>query len=447
MLRGMWRLALVVVLLHAASASAGVVPLARVSGGGLVALTPDSAVVASGGRLVVVPVGGGPERLLLRAPADRGIEHLAAGPGLVAVSLVRGPENLPDAIVLAGPPEGPLRTLAHYRRGGAALLLGLQVDAGHVVLRELRRGPTSRVRIFEGDRELEVATPERLYPTDVSGDVLAGYDLSGTDALVAFDWRSGAERLRVTPKDAVDLLEVGPGGSLVYDDGDIQLAGPLPDERRTVLSDPRHRFELAGVEGDQAILHGAAGRAKALFTTPLAGGGDPIRITPVSDAIRIPEDEPGLGYDDGRIAYVAGRCAIVVTPGPAPDVLPPGPCPRSEVSLLGGPPGPFPILGRRRSIVEWVTCVAAPPPGCRGTIGTVVRGSRARFLVAPGARRRVRIRLSERALRGIRRQWRAEHGRAFLELRAVVRDPAGRSDSQIVNTTLYRDARARRRGL
>ena len=104
--------------------------------------------------------------------------------------------------------------------------------------------------------------------------------------------------------------------------------------------------------------------------------------------------------------------------GEPPAEPPAGPCPRAEVFLEDGDQV---LRGRRVNLV--ITCVAAPATGCGGTVllGRGGSAGRAPFQLAPGTRRTLRVRLTDRGMRQARRQRRRE-GIAYFGLSARVRD-------------------------
>lgn len=103
----------------------------------------------------------------------------------------------------------------------------------------------------------------------------------------------------------------------------------------------------------------------------------------------------------------------------APPAEPPaGPCPRAEVVYEEGDQV---LRGRRLRVI--VSCIAAPATGCRGTalLGKGRHG-RGAFALPAGAHRTIEVRLTNRALRHVRRQRERFHDIAFFDLSAQVRD-------------------------
>ena len=116
--------------------------------------------------------------------------------------------------------------------------------------------------------------------------------------------------------------------------------------------------------------------------------------------------------------------------------LPPGPCPRAEVALDRQASSLRLRSGGR--VVVPVRCIAAPAEGCRGRVGltanvvTRQRSSKTRLgsaalRIAPGARKAISVRLSDRAAALVRAKSTPPE---FFGLQAEVRveavDPAGR---------------------
>jgi hypothetical protein len=127
-----------------------------------------------------------------------------------------------------------------------------------------------------------------------------------------------------------------------------------------------------------------------------------------------------LAADEGTVAWLANGCVLAAgVEDVAPlETAPAGPCPRAEVVL-----DEHHQKLRGRTLRVQVTCVAAPPPGCRGAVvlGVGGRAGRGRFAVPAGERRPAEVRLNRRGMAAIRRQHRFD-GVALLRLGARVAD-------------------------
>jgi hypothetical protein len=138
-----------------------------------------------------------------------------------------------------------------------------------------------------------------------------------------------------------------------------------------------------------------------------------------------------LVADEERVVWTQNDCVLVAEVADLPCTVPPvGPCPRSELRLVGGFGS---HVGRDRRVPVVLQCVVAAPPGCRGSVSVrplgefAGRGSRhVRFLIRTGARRRIFVRLTERADAKALREGAADNGIATLEIIATTTDPAGR---------------------
>jgi hypothetical protein len=96
------------------------------------------------------------------------------------------------------------------------------------------------------------------------------------------------------------------------------------------------------------------------------------------------------------------------------------------------------VLRGRRLRVR-ITCVAAPPAGCRGTalLGRRGENGRGAFRLAPGTRRTVEVRLTDRGMRRVRRA-RRRHDIAVFDLSARVRDGRAHGTSAVAVERLRR---------
>ena len=136
--------------------------------------------------------------------------------------------------------------------------------------------------------------------------------------------------------------------------------------------------------------------------------------------------------DEQRVLWRGSGCLLTAPiTDPAADAPDAGACPRSEVHL----PDEISRVKRGRRVRVRVDCVAAPPPGCRGTLTLVslFRGPRLakplRFRIPVGHRARLRVRLTRRGYKAAVRADR-KIGSAPVDVRTVTVDPDGRRREQ-----------------
>jgi hypothetical protein len=184
---------------------------------------------------------------------------------------------------------------------------------------------------------------------------------------------------------------------------DGRLLGASPGETLRVVSGAKggSRFSSPLFAGDRvAVLAGGPfDTYRPYIVHPAAG---------TRRAVGPPSTEVNsIAASEWNVAWLANGCVIAVEAhdSSSVDVLPPGPCPRAEVLVEEGDQV---VRGGTLRVV--VTCVAAPD-GCRGAalLGRGGWAGAGRFHVAAGERRSVRIRVSRRGMRSIRRQLRRRY--------------------------------------
>jgi hypothetical protein len=330
--------------------------------------------------------------------------------------------------VYSGSPGGPVTLALRVPRVPEPewAPIGIDVDGDRLLLSELRaRDGAARARVLvPGAAPWTVPWPGRaLTPAAIAGERVAF--LASTrpgrrarlDRVFVADWHSGAVEA---------ILDIDDPDTLDREGNGMDLA---PDGRVVATSSSRLLTVAPGVP--QAVIPGAArrslprfagarivaleaGRFDARAPVVLDAGGRSTRLGAPSTALeRIAADERGA-------AWIANGCVrYAPLDGSTPAVIPAA-CPSGEVLLEDHDQT---LHGRTFRIA--VTCVAAAPPGCRGTALLRAGGVRARgrFAVPPGAKRLVRVRLTRRGLRWARAALR-RRGEAGLRLTA--RMPDGR---------------------
>ena len=426
----MWRLLsglLAAVLLAPAPASADQVALRDAPRAEGVALSGDEVVIArttarGGVRVIAMPRTGGAARTLLAVPphgADvKPDVELSASSGVVAAIVASELESREDIRLYGGPPSGPLtlrRTVRLAR--GRWLPIDMDADADRLLLGEARlaRGIDFRTRVFmPGGPAEPVAWDGFMFEAALSGERVAfvgGRRGERRGGLYVTAWRTGAVEAFARVREQEDIDEGGvdlaPDGRAVAAlDGRLLTVAPGVEPARFGTDLSRPRFSGAGF---------AALREHPLdVRTPvILEGGSTRAIGSPSGSLEL------LEADDRGAAWIANGCVRYAARDSAPPPEPPaGPCPRAEVVYEEGDQV---LRGRRLRVI--VRCIAAPATGCRGTAllgkGRYGRGA---FALPAGAHRTIEVRLTDRALRHVRRQRERFHDVAFFNLSAQVRD-------------------------
>jgi hypothetical protein len=390
---------------------------------GDVAVAGDEVLVAAGtarggARLMAVPAVGGPARLVLEVPArGRGwtsVLRLASSAQLTAllVAFLDANGTFRDWRVYAGPPAGPLALVQRMRRAGQRRVwtpLDVDVHGDRLLVHELRQPGFAFRLVARAPDGTAPPVPQGRFgaTTAIAGDQLAYLSRS---LIRIVDWRTGQlsgsiEVGRHSGEIEDRHIDMTDGARVVAAiDGRLLTGAPgvpvqqLPGSGGVAgLSSPRFAGERV------AALAPARLRAKR-----------PVVIDPVEGTLRRvgpPSTElTGISANDTTVAWLANGCVLAADTAPVAvpaaqtlDATPPGPCPRAEVDL-----GEESNRVRGRVLRVPVICPVAPQPGCRGEVllGKGGWAGRGRFLVPPGERRSVRVRLSGRGLAQVRRQLR-----------------------------------------
>jgi hypothetical protein len=391
-----------------------------------------------GARLRAVPLGGGsPRPVLLDGPPGPGewtsTTRLASSAQLTALLVeFTDPEGNTTAWrVYAGPPSGPLgiahRARLEPRRAWVWIPFEVDVHGDRLLIQEirlpLRKGVRYALRLsVHAPGESPVILPQRRFgwPTVLAGDRIAHVGGSRRALVRIVDWRTGTLSGTVAlPRFSGDIdqrhLDLSEDGRVVLElDGDLfegasgERARPLPGTVGAPdLSAPRIAGERV------AALAEARGDARRPVVIDPSSAARHV-VGPPSTAVT------ALATDETTVAWLANGCVLAAgVEDVAPlEVVPPGPCPRAEVVL-----DEYDQKLRGRTLRVQVTCVAAPPPGCRGAVllrwgGRAAQG---RFRVPAGRRRLVEVRLTRRGLASVRRQF-GRDGVALLRLSARMAD-------------------------
>jgi hypothetical protein len=396
----------------------------------LVAATTDHGAV----RVVAVPLAGGPavRRLTVRSPGRdwTAITRLVSSDRLAALLVMfDDPEgNFRVARVYAGPPQGPFSLVRRVRRPAretAWIPVDADVHADRLLIQDARLPDLAFRFTVHSPDSAPVRRPQRPVSlnTALAGDLVAYLRLrrGAPPSFSVIDWRTGEVRDSIALGEYsedmrgrdLDLTEDGRLVAVL----DGRLVSASPGETLSVVpgAEGGSRFSSPRFAGDRVAV--------------LAGGPfdsyRPYIVHPAAEtrrAVGPPSTElTSIAAGEGTVAWLANGCLIAVEAdvSSSVDSLPPGPCPRAEVLVEEGDQV---VRGRTLRVV--VTCVAAPD-GCRGAalLGRGGWAGTGRFHVAAGERRSVRIRVSPRGMRSIRRQLRRRYP---LDLSLGARMPDGR---------------------
>jgi hypothetical protein len=426
-------------LLSGSAASAqtagGVVPVARTAGELELALSGTQLLVARhsgrGVRLQSVPVAGGKARMLFsRAAGPRRIvvmNALDASSERVVFSLVvlnPATEGVVRASVWAGPPEGPIAPLARHH-GGALVPVDVHASGTDVAFTEIQpAGDVARLWIFRaGADAVRLQVPRGVRLIELAGSLVA---FVGGRSVSVRDWAGGAERQRHTAGGAIGDIDLAEDGKVlvhVPSKKVLELVDAFGSVHR-VATGGAPTDDLVRLAGGQAVLR-LQGRFEGdshVGVIDLATG-QRRRLSPSSLDLDM-EDAP-LDLAGELVAWSANGCVFAAPLGaPGSSVVPPGPCPRSEILLQADQPQR--LQGRTARVR--LRCITAPSPGCRGTVRLEVDQplGKARFLIPAGRRAVVRVRLTRLGFAVLQREFRLlpPGRRALVPVRTTLADGA-----------------------
>jgi hypothetical protein len=437
---GVVAIALAVLLPGSAAAAqppGGVVPVARAGSDTEVALAGTRLLMGRttrrGVRLLSAPASGGPAGTLFSRPAPGPrrvvvMNDLDASTERVVFSLVElnpATEGIVRASVWAGPPEGPFAPLAR-RSGGGWIPIDVQASGADAAFTEIRPiEPAARHYVFPGAAEgLRARVPRRIERVELAGSLVAFVERERQ--LVVRDWASGAERLRYTAVGAISGFDLAADGRALLH---------VPSKMALELVDASGSVARVGtgggladggvrLAGSQAVLR-ASGRfdGDSHIAVVDLGTGQRRRLSPPSLDLGV--EEAQLDAEGELVAWAANGCVFAAPlGGPGSSLVPPGPCPRAEVKLEEEQPERL----QGRSARVRLRCIAAPPPGCRGTIRLELDQplGKARYLIPTGRRETVRVPLSSRGVAALERELRRPlpGGGAAVEVRTTLANGA-----------------------
>ena len=387
-------------------------PRALTRTSGLLALAPagEQVLVARAQgrnlRVFAIPLSGGEARQVFSFDAPAGLHPesaaLAASAQRAALTIEMGGQRDQVSAVqtFGGPVEGGWSELQPFTRTGsrdAVSPLRQQVDGERIFTTE-SYGDVVRVVVRDPDpREVPFAPGESASSATFAGDLVATVRSGGgadSTILVVRDWRTGAMVSTADLQDGINAIALRPDGRAAV----ITYEGALYEVRPG--ASPRR---LTGVGGAKTAYAGDS----LVFE-----GDDGLRIIDADGRIRrlgMPTwTFGGFSAAGSRVVWIANGCLLVDDAGAPPAAAPgPGPCLRSEISLASRSQQDLYLAG---TLPVTVRCVAAPR-ACRGalrlTTGRSARvtaiSRRVRFSIPAGQTRRLRVPLTCRGYRTMRR--------------------------------------------
>ena len=316
------------------------------------------------------------------------------------------PNNRSQHRLYTGPPSGPLHLVIKRREKGWVPYLA-DVDDDRVLVAELHIG-TYRNRA----RLLVPGAAPRVLPYQPDAIMLAGDRVAFTTfrgRVVVANLASGAREADVDTGVGLGNVDVAPDGRAVADELD-KLVLVAPGARATEFGAGLSAPVFAGTQ--------IAARESTEF------GDRPVVLAPGADVSRPIGVQTGQITDpdaDARGVTWIGNGCLYYAPvdAPAPTEPPAGPCPRAEADFEEADQT---MHGRKLLVL--VTCIAAPAPGCSGTVVMRRHGKiagRGRYSVPAGTEGVATVRLTRAAARSLRRTVR-RRGDAAIAMRGFVDD-------------------------
>ena len=411
--------------------------LARVAPEQAFALAGDAALLAGvrGRDLAVraLPLAGGAGRVVFRFRAPKGavpearLSASAQRAGLVVTTADDG-STLRATQPFSGPVGGPWEPLAPLTELAPAEFFpaGMAIEGERIVLVEIRGDITARRFTVRdpGAEPVAVPEPDGVYGTDFAGDLIAyTMPVRGQPAdddprrVVIRNWRTGAQVATAVLRGGIEAYDLRPDGGVVLsqEGGGVHVVRPGAAPRELTRRGTEARWA-----GEHILFRAGDGRLRVIDP-----GGRARDFGAPSALIE------SFVTDDRRVLWGANGCLLVAdVTARAARAPAPGPCPRSEVAMRDGQP----LVNRSRRVPVRLRCVAAAPPGCRGTLRLeldyaaqpLVASRRLRFHIPTGRARWLRPRLTRRAWAAARREARTGIGGAGMQVVAVTVDPAGR---------------------
>jgi hypothetical protein len=416
-----WRvLTALIFLIVAARADAVPLPLAPISEVSEVAPAGDEVLVSrtrgANLRVFAYPATGGAAREVFSFDAPHGLRLESAGLAASAqraalrITMVKSVRDDIGAVqAFAGPVGGgwsELKPLTELRPPHPGFDFDVRVEGERVFTLESRGGyddPGVVVRDPDA-HEVVFATAEEARSATFAGDFVAYRsraadesvdDRDYGDVVVVRDWRTGAVM------SSADLLD------------DIVSIALRPDGRVAATTSDGALYEVRqGAPPRLLTRHG--GSVAYAGDALLYRSGNGLRLIEASGRIRrfgAPTASlSGFATDGSRVVWEANDCLLVDdVSAPSAAAPGPGPCPRSELALASQPSA---RLAHTLRVV--LRCVAAPL-ACRGVLRLATAdpdtlahaeaiSRRLRFSISAGHARHVRVPLTDRGYRILRRR-------------------------------------------
>jgi hypothetical protein len=385
--------------------------------------------------LPLAPAGPGRVVFSFRAPPGaRPAARLEASSQRVGLIVIALEAQRSRGQPFSGAPPGPWSALAPLRQHVDDRFHPAwhEVDGDTLFTSEVR-ADVGRVRVVvrEGAGEPRtVDLPEGVLQTAFAGDFVAfAVAVPGQPAddeprrLVVQNWRTRAQTATAVAREGIEHFDVrADGRAVISEDGGGLLALEGSSRWRRLTRDG----VAPAFAGDRIV-----------FVDPGSREGDQrLRIVEPGGRVRafgVPTSRIDQFRTDGaRVLWSANGCLLVADVAASAAAEPgPGACVRSELFLDDA--GPSPALDRRRRVPLTLRCIAAAPPGCRGTLRLRLADDPSReaarplrFRIPAGRSQRLAPRLTRLGYRAAIAEARAGLGGAALEVDAVAVDPAGR---------------------
>ena len=396
------------------------------------ALAGDAALVSTVGesslQVSAFPLDGGAARPVFSLEAPNGLHPdgrrigASAARAAMTVTFGEGSSDIAAVQAFGGPPGGPWAPFAPLVTAqddeSFVFPFGQQVDGDRLFTTEIR-GELDKLAVVARDPEahdVAFASPEDVLFATFAGDLVAHPHGS---SLVVREWRTGAVRSTTKVPDDIEAIALRPDGRVAVTTSEDELYELRPGGKLRRLSrDARRPLAYAGehilfsTSEDQPRVVSPAGRIR--------------RFGPPTETFG------GFVTEGERVLWVANDCLLVDTVTAPPSTAPgAGPCPRSELSLEDRA---NPHLGHTLPVV--LRCVSAPR-ACRGTVRLTAAKNPGvnvhtishaeRFVIPIGKSKRIRVRLTARGYRILRRYVAAE-GDALVGVDARTADHADLPD-------------------
>ncbi len=344
--------------------------------------------------------------------------------------------------LLDGPLTGPLTTLAGDD-DGKSYVHSFDVSGEAVLIAQSgSEYGSSQLQVREGN-----GAPKLVGPPDASGGQIAGdyvaYGTAGasgsdTQVIHVLNWRTGVELYRTTAPFTAPYaygfgFDVQEDGTLAILQANPASTGAKPVDDLAFASPAQLTPKVLATDVDPLTLRIRGGQILFARST-VNGSQQQLLLSDLAGSVRaasFPLDYlRGYDFDGTRVAYATPRCVYVDTVGAGTPTEPPsGDCARMATSTFTA------NKLKLATVQAKVTCTMAPASGCPATTRIRTAAPRPRTLatssstIATGATKVVTLKVSNRTLRSLRKQYGRKRRSLIVNVRTTVTDDAGRSTS------------------